>query len=56
MKVACVAVAEMGHFIPITHIADALIRRGHDVYVITNNDEHNDHKASMILNSIDCKN
>ena len=56
IKVACVAMAEMGHFIPITHIADALIRRGHEVYVITNNDAHNDHKASMILNSIDCKN
>lgn len=46
----------MGHFIPMSQIAEALIERGHDVYFISNNDEYNGHKGSKILNQIGCKN
>ena len=46
----------MGHFIPMTHIAHALIERGHDVFFLSNSDEYNDGKGSKILNDIGCKN
>ena len=33
--VCVVAIPEMGHFIPVMHIAEGLVERGHTVYVIT---------------------
>ena len=46
----------MGHFIPMSHIADILQKRGHDVYFITQSDAYNDGKASKVLTQIGCKN
>ena len=48
--------SEMGHFIPMSHIVDALIQRGHDVHFITNNDAYNGHKSSKIMTAINCTN
>ena len=56
MKIACVAIAEMGHFFPMSHLADALIRKGHDVWFVTNEDSYNDGKSSRILTAIGCTN
>jgi hypothetical protein len=36
LKIACISLAEMGHLIPIVHIAEELSSRGHDVTVICN--------------------
>lgn len=36
LKIACVAIGEMGHLIPVAHIADSLVKRGHEVHFITN--------------------
>ena len=53
-KIACVAVSEMGHLIPMSHIVETLQKRGHDVYFITQNDKYNDHKASKLMTQIGC--
>lgn len=49
LKIVCVAIGMMGHFIPVVHIAEALIKRGHDVYFITTHDAYSGGKASKIL-------
>ena len=36
LKIALVSIAEMGHVLPILHIGEALVQRGHEVYFITN--------------------
>ena len=56
LKIAVIAISEMGHLIPMSHLADALIKRGHDVWFITNNDSYNDGKASKMLTAIGCTN
>lgn len=55
LKVACVAIGEVGHFIPVSHIADALVQRGHEVHFITNQDYNTREKAKIILNPIGVK-
>ena len=52
LKIACIAVGAMGHFIPLTHCATALKQRGHDVYVITNGEENIRKKAPGLLPGI----
>lgn len=46
----------MGHFIPMTHLADALMEAGHTVFFVSNEDSYNDHKGSKILTAIGCEN
>jgi UDP:flavonoid glycosyltransferase YjiC (YdhE family) len=53
MKIVCISMAEMGHFIPIMHIAEELQSRGHDVTVLTN--EVGKEKCVKMINSIGCK-
>jgi UDP:flavonoid glycosyltransferase YjiC (YdhE family) len=36
MKIVCISIGDMGHFIPIMHIAEELASRGHDVTVLSN--------------------
>ena len=40
LKVACVAVSAMGHFIPMQNCATALKEARHDVYIITNGNDN----------------
>ena len=35
LKIACVAIGEMGHFMPISKIAVLLKERGHEVHLVT---------------------
>ena len=56
LRIVCCAIAEMGHFIPMSHLADALMEAGHTVYFVTNEDSYNDHKSSKILTAIGCEN
>lgn len=55
LKIACVAIGEMGHLIPVAHIADALVKRGHEVHFITNCDEFVVEKAKIFLHPIGVK-
>lgn len=55
LKVACVALGEMGHLIPVAHIADALVKRGHEVHFITNQDEFVREKSKIFLYPIGVK-
>lgn len=45
----------MGHLIPVAHIADALVKRGHEVHFITNCDEFVIEKAKIFLHPIGVK-
>lgn len=49
LKIVCIAICEMGHFIPMSHIAEELKDRGHEVHVITNN--YNKDRCSSIINA-----
>lgn len=51
IHICVVAFGEMGHFIPCTHVADALIEAGHQVTFITNGNEYIREKAPIFLNS-----
>ena len=35
MKIVCISLSDMGHMIPIIHIAEELASRGHDVTVLS---------------------
>lgn len=39
LKIACVAVSAMGHFMPLSNCATALREAGHDVYIVTNGND-----------------
>lgn len=56
LRVVCCSIQEMGLFIPMSHIAHALIEKGHEVFFLSNNDSYNGGKGSQILNDIGCKN
>ena len=45
----------MGHLIPVAHIADSLVKRGHEVHFITNQDEFIREKAKIFLYPIGVK-
>lgn len=51
-----VVFGEMGHFMPMSQLAHALIERGHEVHFLTNSDSYNGGKASKVLADIGCKN
>ena len=53
LKIALISVAEMGHFLPIIHIAEELAQRGHDVGVICN--EHGKEKCTKYIEEAGCK-
>lgn len=42
----------MGHLIPVAHIADALVQRGHEVHFITNCDDFIKEKAKIFLHPL----
>lgn len=46
LKVACVAVCAMGHFIPMQNVATSLKDAGHDVTIITNGNDQMKAKTS----------
>lgn len=56
IKIAMVCFGEMGHLIPMSQLAHALIERGHEVHFLSNNDNYNGGKASKLLTEIGCKN
>ena len=56
LRIVCVAFSEMGHFMPMSHVACALIEQGHEVFFITNEDKYNGNKSSKVLTSIGCIN
>lgn len=49
LRIACVAIGEVGHLIPVSHIASALVERGHEVHFITNSDSFIREKAKIFL-------
>lgn len=55
LKVACVVIGEVGHMIPVAHIADALVKRGHEVHFVTNSDDFVREKAKIYLHPIGVK-
>ena len=56
LRIVCCSFGEMGHFIPMSHLADALMESGHEVFFVSNDDIYNDHKSSKILTAIGCQN
>ena len=56
IKIAMVVMGEIGHLMPMSQLAHALIERGHEVHFLTNSDAYNGGKASKILTDIGCKN
>ena len=49
LKIACVAIGEVGHLVPVANIADALVQRGHEVHFVTNSDDFIREKAKIFL-------
>lgn len=55
LKVACVVVSFLGHFIPISNCATALKEAGHDVYIITNGNDFAREKAKIFAEKFGIK-
>jgi UDP-N-acetylglucosamine:LPS N-acetylglucosamine transferase len=53
LKIVCMAVPEMGHFLPMVHIAEELNSRGHDVTFLTC--QYNQKKCEQILSRVGVK-
>ena len=52
MKIVAIALPEMGHFIPVLHIAEELASRGHEVSVLTA--EYGKEKCTPMIESAGC--
>ena len=37
MKIALCSIPEIGHCLPLIHIGEELLNRGHDVYIVSGN-------------------
>ena len=53
LNIVCISFAEMGHLIPIIHIAEELSDRGHNVTVLSN--QYGQEKASKMITAAGCK-
>ena len=51
LKIVCVTIGEMGHFVQIVKCATALAERGHDVHIVTNGHEYIREKAKKFVSS-----
>lgn len=49
MRVACISICAMGHFIPMTKCAEALAAAGHEVWFVTNDNELIKQRAEQML-------
>ena len=55
LKVCIVAFGEMGHLIPLTHIADILAEAGHEVYFLANGNDYVREKLAIFLADVAVK-
>lgn len=55
LKIAVCSIPSLGHFIPMSKIAESLMEAGHEVHFVTLGNYISNEKAPKILGPIGCK-